>query len=87
MVKQFPDVVLAGTPCQPWSRQGQQRNFADPRAWVLIAILQSAALSGAKILAVECAEPFAQCPAVKACLDTFTQTVNWQYHFVILDSS
>ena len=78
-------LLTAGFPCQPYSRQGDERGFSDRRAHTLPRILEAAWFLQPVGLVLECVVEAEQNPEVRALIAELAGKLRWQQHHVFLE--
>ena len=76
--------LLAGFPCQPFSRLGSNRCFQDPRAKVFFRIIDAAALLDVSFMLLECVSQAGEQELIKGALDMFCAKMEFQWQAVNL---
>ena len=75
VVRAGPSIITAGTPCQPFSRGGDNRGFADSRADPMLRVLQLYFWSGAACLVLESVAGITLHADVHYTLEKFTSVI------------
>lgn len=73
-----PCWLAAGFSCQPWSRYGDQRKMADPRASTLHAVLRCAFFLRCHSVILECVQAAGADPAVKQLLQSWCKLTGFK---------
>eukprot|EP00438_Fugacium_kawagutii_P025096 Skav213445 [mRNA] locus=scaffold837:244391:245743:+ [translate_table: standard] len=80
-------MILAGFPCQPYSKQGSQLGSADDRSNTLDSVLEAGWLLQSSGLVLECVPEAREDPSVQRKLRTFAQARGFRIHQQILSLS
>ena len=80
-----PAAVASGFNCQPFSQQGDQGGFQDPRSNSFIATLRACYLLQPLALILECTPGAGSHPQVKSSLQNLATIMNWQIQDVVFD--
>ena len=74
--------LLAGFPCQPFSRLGSGRNFKDERAKVFFRIMDTAAILDVSFVLLECVVQAGEHQVIKQTLDRFCEKMGFRWQSV-----
>ena len=77
--------LVAGFPCQPYSRQGAGGGLADQRGHTLLHTLQLARQTQADCIILECVSEVQQYPAAMEVLHDFARRTGFQFSEVVLE--